>query len=86
MVKNPSNVLAATPDRNQVPLLEGFGPGLLAKDKKTKQYKTNTSAYTYVFINMYTLLAEGKTPQQGLGHFNYIRFGKLSNAEHCKEQ
>lgn len=77
LVKNPSDVLAATPDRNQVSLLEGFGPGLLAKDKKN---------HAHTCIDMYTLLAEGKIPQQGLEHFNYIRFGKLSNAEHCKEQ
>lgn len=30
LVKNPSDVLAATPDRNQFPLLEGFGPGPIA--------------------------------------------------------
>lgn len=54
MVKNPSDVLAATPDRNQVPLLEGFGPGLLAKDEK------DTRAHTEVFVSMYTLFAEGR--------------------------
>lgn len=29
LVKNPSDVLAATPDGIQSPLLEGFGPGLI---------------------------------------------------------
>lgn len=54
LVKNPSDVLAATPDRNQVPLLEGFGPGLLAKDKR------DTRAHAEVFVSMYTLFAEGR--------------------------